>query len=1364
MPTFKVQIDGVGTVEVEAADENALPGVVDDVVADIKSKAKPEFLGKPAGVEPEVGGFNLNPARLAKTWGNIFTPSPSPAAPVAPGKALQPPEAVGPTAQGPGPIPDMIPSTAPERPITGVPLAPAAPRPTMPLAGPSPLPTAVQGYMPPPTPTPTPTPALGPVAPPMAAMPPPSMPPEQVAFEKGKAEGAKDVLAQVGAKTLAGKPEFYGKPAGFVPETQAPPWGIPAALGQGFTDIAQSALGMPRLAGRVGKAIATDVAGPKAGEIVGAIAGNHPTTLAAKYLAKNLVDPAAKFYENAQGAQADAALANAGIGEKMLTPGWAARQVARNAPQLAVGVGSALSPMSIQSLFLPFVLEAGETQRELEKHEKERGPISDARFAGATVLKGGVGAAMERVGGEFILGKMAKYAPEGIRKALGEVGTEFATAIFGEPATEAMQEVNGNIAKMFATDPPKDVADLVNRAKTREFWAELGQGVPDAAVAAVLLAGLASGPRAAVAARAEGRQKAALGKAAQGINDAAAAGAPANFPGAPPGYEAGPPPVINPPPPAPAPPSDGGQKINFTPEDRAQMMAAGAEPAAPPRPDPFKPEGIAEHEAMLADSRLWREDQEAQREARERWVPPPPPPAEAPAPPPRSPRPEADFSGLMPPDRLGAQEQHAARLEESRRWRENEPAPAEERSASGGKEEKEGLLTQPEPGVGATPSAPGPSPDTRIVEGAIYRAALSDRHTISTDDVIAHARRFAAQLRAGDVIEDEYGDRYVFDGSYLTGEDRGPRQQSVSIHKVYGHARGEDGRVLRGPDGKAIPEIDPSSGALNTLARARLVPAEEVATAERPGPSPDRDIVPERAEDLAAQRDRVAAGTKPSIWYPAESLVDGKAPHPLPDGMVELPTEDGGIAHYNPERVADPTVLLKPETRGRALGMMQDAKPESGTHVVTTRDAQGREILSEVATAENVDAVKAHHEAQAQPGDTVTVEAPGDVLAARQGKAPTQPARRVFSPDEKASFFEAARKIPVEKWYGIPMSDGLLEVAWERKLNPTQQEAGDGVTWSNLVEDTAMALAGEKGEQNQAKYRAKLAEAAARTAPSPPPATPVPVPQARPVQPEPQAPPAAPAFTKGQKVKVTLVGGERDGTVVKVHPDGKLDVSASITGRGSRSYTVEPEKVRAVEAAPPAAPEEGLLAAKNGSTRFKSKKGAEMVATSHKVDPATSVTQAPDGMWVVRGTSAKTAGTPPTSAAPPAAGAAAPASRATHEDGRWVPRAGDDVYLDGQGGMGLTGKVYARKDGTLAVKEIRGRSVMGGGYTGPKTAGLDTQWTVSGDPRPAELRAEEEAKKKARADQIDAEQNAYEAEGQRKAQEAIKAGDAPVTP
>ncbi|HQP88927.1 MAG TPA: hypothetical protein PLL76_21945, partial [Thermoanaerobaculia bacterium] len=292
-------------------------------------------------------------------------------------------------------------------------------------------------------------------------------------------------LASLGPQEL----QATGAAAQPIPQTQGPGVleGAPQALGAGLVDVARSAAAMPRVAARLGEGLADMVLGEAAGSLVRKLGEIAPQRVAGDFLEEKLMKPASDFYEGGEAARRDAR--EAPVSEKLKEPGWLLRQGLRQVPQLATSLGSAgaANAPKLARLAAPFVMEAGETARNLEEHEAQTGEkLGNLAFGGAVAGKGAVAAGLELAGAEAILGRLAKYAPAGIRRKLGTTATKLLTGSVGEGGTERAQNLVGNFAEMMATEKPS-MRDLFERAKTPEFWQALDEGGAESQVLGSLL-------------------------------------------------------------------------------------------------------------------------------------------------------------------------------------------------------------------------------------------------------------------------------------------------------------------------------------------------------------------------------------------------------------------------------------------------------------------------------------------------------------------------------------------------------------------------------------------------------------------------------------------------------------------------------------------------------------------------------------------------------------------------------------------------------------------------------------------------------------------------------------------------------------
>lgn len=263
-----------------------------------------------------------------------------------------------------------------------------------------------------------------------------------------------------------------------LPVTKAPSAleGTPQAFGAGLLDVVRSVPLMQRSVARLGQGLVDAALGEAAATAARKLADLAPDRQLWGAFDKHLLAPAQASLEDAPAMRRDSREAPAL--EKLAEPGWALRQGTRQVPQLLTSVGGAASKGATvaQKLLAPFLMEGAETARGLEEKERQTGKkIGDVRFGTAVAGKGLGGAALELAGAEAILGKLAKYAPESVKKKLGGNVVEFLTGNVGEGFTERGQNFLGNFAELMATEKPT-FRELVAGAQTAEFWEGLDKG------------------------------------------------------------------------------------------------------------------------------------------------------------------------------------------------------------------------------------------------------------------------------------------------------------------------------------------------------------------------------------------------------------------------------------------------------------------------------------------------------------------------------------------------------------------------------------------------------------------------------------------------------------------------------------------------------------------------------------------------------------------------------------------------------------------------------------------------------------------------------------------------------------------------
>ncbi len=168
--------------------------------------------------------------------------------------------------------------------------------------------------------------------------------------------------------------------------------------------------------------------------------------------------------------------------------------------------------------------------------------------------------------------------------------------------------------------------------------------------------------------------------------------------------------------------------------------------------------------------------------------------------------------------------------------------------------------------------------------------------------------------------------------------------------------------------------------------------------------------VPESPATLDAQSQEVQAGKRPVVLYPKGTPVPD-----LPEGLKKTVTKEG-VFHYDPTQVKYKEIMaaskagklnellgLGPVTKEEAVARTQAGETPVG---VTERTPEGIETKAAAGTTETAPEQVASLEAQKQPGNTVQVEAPEQVLAGRLSGSPKgQPKNPadVLSPIEQAN-------------------------------------------------------------------------------------------------------------------------------------------------------------------------------------------------------------------------------------------------------------------------------------------------------------------------------------------------------------------------
>lgn len=145
--------------------------------------------------------------------------------------------------------------------------------------------------------------------------------------------------------------------------------------------------------------------------------------------------------------------------------------------------------------------------------------------------------------------------------------------------------------------------------------------------------------------------------------------------------------------------------------------------------------------------------------------------------------------------------------------------------------------------------------------------------------------------------------------------------------------------------------------------------------------------VPETPATLQAQQDQVASGDRKAVMYPSGTEVPR-----IPAGMKQIATPRG-VFHYDPKQI-NPARIKALSAAGKEneiLGLGPVSKTEAVARAaagenpvaVVERTPDGTEVRAAAGTDPTAPAQLAAIEAVKSPGNTVAVEAPGAVVAAR---------------------------------------------------------------------------------------------------------------------------------------------------------------------------------------------------------------------------------------------------------------------------------------------------------------------------------------------------------------------------------------------
>ena len=153
--------------------------------------------------------------------------------------------------------------------------------------------------------------------------------------------------------------------------------------------------------------------------------------------------------------------------------------------------------------------------------------------------------------------------------------------------------------------------------------------------------------------------------------------------------------------------------------------------------------------------------------------------------------------------------------------------------------------------------------------------------------------------------------------------------------------------------------------------------------------------VPELPATLDEQFRRVKSGTKPGMIFPGIQPEDMPAQYRPSehDDLVATATPAGTVLHPLDIPRADVLAAVEQNKLGQLLGYGTDSKPTPTEGApppvaVTLRTADGTEVDSVAADPADAPTIAAHLQSRAEPGDTVQVETPEDVL---KGRLPQDP-------------------------------------------------------------------------------------------------------------------------------------------------------------------------------------------------------------------------------------------------------------------------------------------------------------------------------------------------------------------------------------
>lgn len=252
---------------------------------------------------------------------------------------------------------------------------------------------------------------------------------------------------------------------------------IPAAA----ASLGSAVASFPETQARLYSGVIGAVAGEEAGAAFKQASRFIPSVAIGSWLDEHVIDPAQKWYqEETAFGQIEVAQAKVPWTEKLTDPTYVLRNIAAQAPQMALSMGAAgLAGKGVSlagQAILPSVLQIGEISENLRAHEAQNGPIGDLGFGLAAFGGGMVGGVFELAGAKGLMGQLVKFAPKQLGSVLATRAAGAAAEGLLEGFTESAQNAVSNFSELLAKDPPKTVEELLTKTTTPTFWGEVFKG------------------------------------------------------------------------------------------------------------------------------------------------------------------------------------------------------------------------------------------------------------------------------------------------------------------------------------------------------------------------------------------------------------------------------------------------------------------------------------------------------------------------------------------------------------------------------------------------------------------------------------------------------------------------------------------------------------------------------------------------------------------------------------------------------------------------------------------------------------------------------------------------------------------------